>query len=61
MIKYFEIVAFDLWNLSPAWHTVRPVIHMYKKIASCSSIVTFFESWYPIINSSNISASKTCL
>ena len=49
--KYLVIVFPDHWNLSPMCVEVRPVTQVYRKMASCSSKVTFFELLCPILRS----------
>jgi hypothetical protein len=41
---HFNIVSFEHWKCSARWHTEIPVTQAYRKMASCSSRVTCFES-----------------
>ena len=57
--KYLVIVSPDCWNLSPMCVEVRPVTQVYRKMASCSSKVTFFELLCPILRSVMTSSLNT--
>ena len=57
--KYLVIVSPDHWNLSPTCVEVRPVTQVYRKMASCSSKVTFFELLCPILRSVMTSSLNT--
>ena len=57
--KYLVIVSPDCWNLSPTCVEVRPVTQVYRKMASCSSKVTFFKLLCPILCSVMTSSLNT--
>ena len=41
------MVLFEHWKHSPTCCIVNPVMHIYKKMANCSSNMTYFESMCP--------------
>ena len=55
-----EIVSPERWNRSPTCAEVKPLTHVYKKMASCSSKVTYFESWCPMRCKAKTSSLKMC-
>ena len=53
------MVLFECWKCSPTCCVVNPVTHIYKKMANCSSNVTYFESVCPSKRSSVIIIQNT--
>ena len=55
---YCEIVSLDCWKRSPMCLIGKPVMHIYRNIASCSSKETDLESLWPWSLRTVISSSK---
>jgi transposase InsO family protein len=54
-----DIVLVDLWNRSPTCRVVSPVIHVYRKMATCSSSKTALVFVWPSLRSCARSLVKT--